>query len=89
MLLFSCIGLLLLNGGVSCVSLRRNIGASEPLNEQPNETIDRVRDGRTLAAPAESTRKFQICEQFDEDANETFGLQLHGNGITVVMRLSA
>lgn len=78
--MFSCIGLLLLSGGVSPVSIRRNIG--------PDEAIERVRSVRDETDEKNTPRKFQICEQFSDD-NETVGLRLQGSGITVVTRLSA
>lgn len=84
LLWFTYVILLLVNAiGISSISIRRNIGENST-----NQTTIQVPKSNTTNVLSGSQRKFQICEQFSE-SNDSFGLHIHGNGITVVSRLSA
>lgn len=73
-----------MSNGITCGSIRRNINANEGYAAEATIALERdERDDEAALA-----RKFQICEQFSDEP-ESYGLQLHGNGISVVMRLSA
>lgn len=89
-----CILLIILtfDDGVSSISIRRNIGinlANETIEHSRNSNLTSLSNSNSNSTGGGgSWRKFQICEQFI-DGNETFDLNLHGNGITVISRLSA
>lgn len=88
-----CVLLIFLTSGngVLSISIRRNIGinlANETVEQPRNSNLTSLSNANNNTVRDGSYRKFQICEQF-VDGNETFDLSLHGNGITVISRLSA